>query len=251
MKKVFLAFMAMAAFVFVGCNQKQNQETEETKVPAALTVHYGDTILVAKLMPGYSSYDITLDDYTHGIIEGDTVYVQCIGKTVMHIVGDGKTSQDVALTVNPWLTEDVMFKIPAFNWTLTPEQLIKEKGQPNVDQTVVEYGFRNIAYLLDNDMTGNRVVYYFSGDNYNNLDMMTYSYFDTDHGEMLKLFIAERFPLKDRGQFANGTKAWIYYDNINLKNATTQIVYYKEETSLQGTSWNVSFYPYKYEEPKN
>lgn len=235
MKKIFLAVMAVAAVALTGCNKK-NEPQDINEVIA----RYNDTIVMKTLMPGYTDYTVTIDNIANGFIEKDTVFVGCIGSTTLHITGDGTAKKDVKLTVVPRLPEEYMFKVPNLDWTRDRAAVAKELGDPD---NRVGLGTDSCYVYYSKDAAEPFVYYYFNGDTYDNLNEILVNIADTDkeHGEVLKLFIAERFPFFGKGDMS-GTPVWVYRNAANSVDADTQILYYVKN------GWNASFTPYSYKQ---
>ncbi|MBR1923120.1 MAG: hypothetical protein IJ838_05160 [Paludibacteraceae bacterium] len=234
MKKIFIALMAVAMVALVGCNKKET--VTENEVPSSLNVHYGDTIVMAKLMPGYTTYEEYVDNIQHAFCEGDTVYVGCIGQTVMHVTADQTVKKDIALNIQPWLREEDMFEIPSFDWTRDRAAILAEFGMPNSRSEV--WGDSCYIYYIDENYN-QFAYYYFDGDTFDHLKEIMIQVTDKDHGDVLKLFIAERFPFFQKGSWG-ATTVYEYYDAPYKKDATTQILYYEQNGR------NVSFRPFTY-----
>ena len=237
MKKMFLALAALATLTFTACEKKS--ETKE--VPSEIICRYGDTIVAHDIMPGYTDYVVTVDAEEHAFIEGDTLFVACIGNT--SIVADQNEKKDIALTIVPRLPEEFMFTIPSFDWTRTRNDVLAELGKP-YSRIAPDPAWGTTdsvyAYYLDGDKYNQVAYYYFSNDNgndYNTLTEIVVNIRDEEHGEVLKLFIAERFPYFGKGM-AGSTPVWIYYDAPTVEAATTRMLYYRTSSS-----WNVSFRP--------
>ncbi|MCR4664395.1 MAG: hypothetical protein K5660_03415 [Paludibacteraceae bacterium] len=241
--------MAVATLVMVGCGKKKdepsngggnqggNGQTEYNEVIA----RYGDTIKASVVMPGYKTYSITIDNPANGIIEDETpewVYVMCIGETTLHITADETAKKDVKLTVVPRLPEEYMFTVPNLDWTRNRAALIKELGEP--DNRVVGNNADSCYVYYSKDAAEPFIYYYFNGDDFNTLNEILVSILDKDHGEVLKLFVAERFPFFGKGQ-ADETTVWTYLNAPFRSQATTEIWYYKKSDT-----WNVAFFPYSY-----
>jgi len=245
MKKIALAFMAVATLVMVGCGKKKdepnngNQGNGQTEISEVIA-QYNDSIKMSTLLPGYKTYTATVDNPANAFIEGEMIYVGCIGETTLHITGDETAKKDIKLTVVPRLPEEYMFTIPNLDWTRNRAALIKELGEPTN-----RIGWENMpedscyAYYMDKEAASPFVYFYFNGDDFNTLNEILVSILDNDHGEVLKLFVAERFPFFGKNQ-AGETTVWEYLNAPYRSQATTRILYYVQN------GWNVSFYPYSY-----
>ena len=251
MKKIFLAIIAVASIAMVGCkNDKEKEpETEGTQVVEPkddpkddpqdikeVQARFNDTIVMSMLMPGYTSYTVEIDNKINGIVQDDTVFVQCIGETTLHITADRTAKKDVKLTVLPYLTEEYMFSLPKMDWTRNRDAVVKELGEP-VSRVFV--GDSCFAYYPE-EPANPVIYYYFNGEDYNTLIEIVVAIPEEqqEHGELLKLFIAERFPFV--GADKNNTPpVWMYSDALRpFKDNTTILQYYQQ------SGWNVSFRPY-------
>lgn len=231
MKKYLLAVMAVATFVVAGCSKQEPQDIKE------VIARYNDTIVMHMLMPGHTTYSVTIDNKANGIVAHDTVFVGCIGETILHITADNTARKDVKLTVIPRLPEEYMFTLPNLDWTRNRADLTKELGDPDnrvgnlPDSCYIYYSM---------DAAEPFIFYYFDGENYDTLNeiMVSISESDTLHGSILKLFIAERFPFF--GKYNGNPSVWEYLDAPERVDATTRALYYRK------SGWNVSFQPYSY-----
>ncbi len=239
MKKCFLAVMAVATLVMVGCKNDKKNEPEQKDIKEVVA-QFNDTIVMSTLMPGYTTYTVTIDNEANGFIEKDTVFVGCIGETTLHITADETAKKDVKLTVVPRLPEEYMFTMPNLDWTRNRAALVKELGEP--DNRI---GWEAVptdscyAYYRDKDAAKPFVYYYFNGDNFDTLDEIVVAIDNQEYGNVLKLFVAERFPFFGKGTMGNAT-VWEYLDAPKRSEATTQVLYYVQ------SGWNVSFRPYSY-----
>lgn len=243
MKKMFLALAALATLTFTACEKKSETTTTNTEVPSEVICQYGDTIVAHDIMPGYTDYLVTVDGEEHAFIEGDTVFVACIGNTTMHVEADQKVKKDIALTIVPRLPEEFMFTIPAFDWTRTRNDVLTEVGTPN-NRIGPDAELRTTdsvyVYYLDGEKYNQFAYYYFTNDSdndFNTLSEIVVSIMDEEHGEVLKLFIAERFPFFGKA-YSGSIPVWIYYDAPKKSDATTMIRYYRTSAA-----WNVAFSP--------
>ncbi len=238
MKKIVFALMAVATIAMVGC---KNDKKEEPKGPQEINevqARYNDTIVMKQVMPGYTTYTVTIDNEANGFIEKDTVFVGCIGETTLHITADETHKKDVKLTVVPRLPESYMFTIPNLDWSRDRAALVKELGNP--DNRVGNLPDSCYVYY-SKDAAEPYIYYYFNGDDFNTLNeiLVNIPSTDKDHGEVLKLFVAERYPYFGKGTMGT-TPVWIYLNAPKRADANTQILYYVQN------GWNVSFTPYSY-----
>ena len=199
---------------------------------------YSDTIVMRTLMPGYKTYTVAIDNEVNGFIAKDTVFVGCIGETTLHITADQTNKKDVKLTVVPRLPEEFMFKVPNLDWTRNRAAVIKELGEPD---NRIDLGTDSCYVYYSKDAAEPFIYYYFNGDTFDNLNeiLVNISETDKEHGEVLKLFIAERYPFFGKGDMG-GTPVWVYRNAANSKDADTQVLYYVKK------GWNASFTPYSY-----
>lgn len=240
MKKIFLAVMAVAAVALAGC--KGGDKKEEPKDINEVIARYNDTIVMKTLMPGYTDYTVTIDNIANGFIEKDTVFVGCVGSTTLHITGDGTAKKDVKLTVVPRLPEEYMFTMPTLDWSRDRAAVVKELGEPTNRIGANEGLPEDSCFAYYYDKAADVIIYYyFNGENYNTLNeiMVQIPSTDKEHGEVLKLFVAERFPYFGKSDMS-GTTVWVYRDAPYSKDATTQVLYYVQ------SGWNLSFRPYSY-----
>lgn len=253
MKKFFLAFAAVATIVLVGCKKTTQNEPEPTKPDEPTTpvtptdikeviARYNDTIVMSTLMPGYTDYTFTIDNEANGFVVKDTLFVACIGETMLHITADGTVKKDVKLTVVPRLPEEYMFTMPSFDWSRDREALVKELGEPNsrLGESDGLPGDSCFAYRPKDDAEP-FIYYYFNGEDFNNLYEIRVQIYNTntEHGEVLKLFVAERFPYFGKGKVNNVT-IWEYLNAPKRSQANTQILYY-----IDNHYW-LSIRPYTY-----
>lgn len=239
MKKIVLALMAVATIAMVGC--KKNDTKEEPKNPqdiAEVQARFNDTIVMKQVMPGYTNYSVTIDNEANGFVVEDTVFVGCIGETTLHITADQTHKKDVKLTVVPRLPESFMFTMPSLDWSRDREAVVKELGEPTNRIEVLPDSC--YAYYVD-EAADAYIYYYFGGEDYNTLNEILVNIPSTDkeHGEVLKLFVAERFPYFGKGTLGN-TPVWIYLNAPKRADANTQVLYYVQN------GWNASFTPYTY-----